>query len=140
MPETRTYGLPDIELAGAAGSTFNPSHFAGHDLVVLFCPADRQAASQEIADYNSLAEALAFNDAYMFAVCDREAGAPASRILETADVARARAAFSGCCSKRDRPEPDEGAVFLFGRGGCLRHIWHGTGHAKEVARALGERM
>lgn len=140
MPSARILGVPDIELAGAKGRTVNPSDFAGHDLVVLFCPADRQAAARELADYNALADALAYNDAYMVAVCEPEAGLPASRISVTTDAKRAWEAFSNCLSKRERPSHDEGAVFLFGRGGCLRQVRPGVGHAKEVARWLGERM
>lgn len=140
MPEKRTYGPPDIELAGNHGRTVNPANFAGHDLVVLFCPADPQAAAQELADYNALADALAYNDAYMVAICDREAGMPASRIALSADMDRAWDAFSECSGKHERPIPGEGGVFLFGRGGCLRQVWHGAGHADEVRRLLGERM
>jgi peroxiredoxin len=141
MPEHRTYGLPDIELPGAKGATVNPANFAGHDMVVLFCPAARQAAAGELAAYNSLAERLAFNEAYMIAVCDPEAGAPASRILLATDPEqRAWKAFGECVGKNERPSPGEGAVYLFGRGGCLRRIWQGTGHADEVMHWLGERM
>lgn len=140
MPNTRTLGLPDIELAGAKGRTVNPSYFAGHDLVVLFCPVDGAAAARELAEYNASADALAYNDAYMVAVCSSEVGSPASRTLVATDVERAWNAFSGCLGKSERPRRDEGAVFLFGRGGCLRHVWPGVGHAKEVVRWLGERM
>jgi len=141
MPKGRAYGIPDIELASGQGGTVNPSNFAGHDLVMLFCPTDRQAAERELADYNALADALAYNDAYMIAICDREAGMPASRISIAADPEqRAWGAFSGCVSRHERPRLGEGAVLLFGRGGCLRQIWEGVGHAKEVVQALGERM
>jgi hypothetical protein len=140
MPSARILGVPDIELAGAKGGTVNPSDFAGHDLVVLFCPADRQAAARELADYNALADALACNDAYMVAVCEPEAGLPASRISVAIDAERAWEAFSNCLSKRKPPNHDEGAVFLFGRGGCLRQARLGVGHAKEVVRWLDERM
>lgn len=140
MPEIGTYGPPDIELVGEQGRAVNPANFAGHDLVVLFCPSNPQAAAQELAAYNALADALAFNDAYMIAISERDAGLPASRIALSADFDRAWDVFSGCSSKRERPTPGEGAVYLFGRGGCLRKVWHGAGHAKEVAQALGERM
>jgi hypothetical protein len=140
MPSARTLGVPDIELAGAEGRTVNPSDFAGHDLVVLFCPADRQSAARELADYNALADALAYNDAYMIAVCGPEAGLPASRISVATDAERAWEAFSSCIGKRERPSQAEGAVFLFGRGGCLRQMRPGVGHAKEVGQWLGERM
>lgn len=140
MRDSRTLGLPDIELAGPQGSTVNPSNFAGHDLVVLFCPADRQEAARELAAYNGLADALAYNDAYMVAVCDREAGTAASRICIASDAEHAWDAFAKCLGNRERAPITEGATFLFGRGGCLRKVWPGVGHANEVMRALGERM
>lgn len=140
MPETKTLGLPDVELAGADGASLNPSYFAGHDLVVLFCPADRQAAAQELADYNALTDALAYNDAYMVAVCEPTTGRPASRICIASDTDHAWEAFSKCLGKHPRALVKDGAVFLFGRGGCLRQVWQGVGHAKEVAQALDERM
>jgi peroxiredoxin len=37
MSATRNYGIPDIELPLPKGGTVNPSDFAGHELVVLFC-------------------------------------------------------------------------------------------------------
>lgn len=140
MQDSRAYGIPDIELASQHGGTVNPSNFVGHDLIVLFCPAEPLAAASELASYNALAEALAYNDAYMVAVCCAEAGSPASRILISADSERARDAFGKCLDGTERLRADEGGVLLFGRGGCLRQTWHGTGHAREVIQALGERM
>lgn len=140
MPSARTLGVPDIELVGAKGRTVNPSDFAGHDLVVLFCPADRQAAARELAEYNRSAEVLAYNDAYMIAVCDSHAGAPASRISVATDAEHAWNVFGKCLSERERLTYEEGVVLLFGRGGCLRKVWQGVGHASDVAQALGERM
>lgn len=139
MPESLTYGVPDIQLPGPSGQV-NPSDFAGHDLIVLFCPADKDDAARELADYNGLTHQLAFNDAYMVAVCDKDAGSPASRISTANTASRAWAAFSRCLSPHERSAPEDGAVFLFGRGGCLRKAWRGSGHAKEVIRSLGERM
>lgn len=140
MPEMQTYGPPDVELTGRQGHMVNPANFAGHDLVVLFCPSDSNAAAQELAEYHALAEGLTYNDAYMIAICNREARPPASRIVLATDIDRAWDAFSQCSSKRRRPYPDDGAVFLFGRGGCLRKSWEGAGHAREVMRTLAERM
>ena len=140
MPETRTYGLPDIELTSREGHSVNPANFAGHDLVVLFCPSDSKSAAQELVEYNGLADGLAYNDAYMVAVCNREAGLPASRIALATETDQAWDAFNGSSGKLKRPYPRDGAVFLFGRGGCLRQAWEGSGHAREVMRALGERM
>lgn len=140
MPEQRAFGPPDVELPGLHGHMVNPANFAGHDLVVLFCPSDPEAAARELAEYNALSDGLAFNDAYMVAVCSPETGAPASRVALAVDSERAWAAFSSSCGKRNRLYPVDGMVFLFGRGGCLRKIWNGTGHASKVRQALGERM
>lgn len=140
MQDVRAYGIPDIELAGQDGGTVNPADFAGHDLIVLFCPAEPLAAASELASYNAQADALAYNDAFMVAVCCGEAGLPASRIVISTDAERAWEAFGKCLDEGVHPRADCGGVLLFGRGGCLRQTWHGTGHAKEVIRVLGERM
>lgn len=139
MPEFRAFGPPDVDLLGLHGGMVNAANFAGHDLVVLFCPSDPEAAARELADFNELSDDLAYNDAYMVAVCARGTGSPASRIAMTEDVERAWAAFSPCCGKHNPAYPAEGTVLLFGRGGCLRKVWKGTGHANEVSQALGER-
>lgn len=140
MQDAQAYGIPDIELAGQLGGTVNPSNFAGHDLIMLFCPPEPLAAASEFASYNALADALAYNDAFMIAVCGAEAGSPASRILISTDTERALDAFGKCLDGTERLRADQGGVLLFGRGGCLRQTWHGTGHAREVIQALGERM
>jgi hypothetical protein len=140
MPSTRRYAIPDVDLAGQHGGTVNPSHFAGHELVVLFCPADPIAAAKEMTSYNAVAEALAYNDAYMVAVCGADAGPPASRTLMTSDSERAWEAFGKCLDRSKRFNAEQGGVLLFSRGDCLQSVWHGTGHASEVIQALGERM
>lgn len=140
MPDAQSLGLPDVELAGAEGRSVNPSHFAGHDLVVLFCPADRDAAARELAAYNAITGDLAYNDAYMIAVCDAGAGEPASRICIASDTDHAWEAFRPCLDGHQQSSVTSGAAFLFGRGGCLRKVWRGCGYAAEVAEALGERM
>lgn len=140
MQEAHACGIPDIQLTGQDGRMVNPSDFAGHDLVMLLCPADEKAAEQELASYNGLADALAYNDAYMIAVCGAQAGPPASRITICADADRAWAAVEKCLDGKEQLSPDEGAVLLFGRGGCLRKAWRGAGHSREVADALGDRM
>jgi hypothetical protein len=140
VQEVQDFGIPHVELSSERGKTFNPTDFAGHPLVMLFCPTEQSAAERELAAYNGLAESLAYNDAYMVAICCTEAGQPASRILVSADAERAWNALSKCLDGAEKPDPDKGAVFLFGRGGCLTKVWRGLGHANEVAKALGERM
>lgn len=140
MQDSKAYGIPNIDLAGQQGGTVNPSDFAGHDLILLFCPAEPRAATVELASYNALAEALAYNDAYMVAICCAEAGEPASRTLISNDAERAWNAVRKCLDGTEKPDPNEGAVLLFGRGGCLTKVWRGVGHANDVVQALGERM
>ena len=85
MSAGRTYGIPDIELPLLAGGTINPGNFAGHELVVLFCPLDRAAAEQELADYNRHADQLSYNDAWMIAVGETGSVEPASRVTFAAE-------------------------------------------------------
>jgi hypothetical protein len=140
MQETQAFGVPHVDLTSQQGGTVNPADFAGHELVMLFCPAEKEAAVAELAAYNALSDALAYNDAYMVAICGAEAGPPASRIVVSADMGLAWHALAKCLDGTKKPDPDEGAVLLFGRGGCLTKVWRGVGHANEVAEALGERM
>lgn len=135
------YGIPDIELPLSEGGTVNPSDFAGHELVVLFCPLDRVAAGRELADYDRYADQLSYNDAWMIAVCGDTKTLPASRVTLAEDPDLE--AWRAFCESLDSPEQlprQEGAVFLFGRGGCLTRAWPGSGHANEVAGELGKRM
>lgn len=140
MQDAQAYGVPNIDLAGQHGRAVNPADFAGHELVMLFCPAEKKTGAAEMAAYNGLADALAYNDAYMVAICGSDGGAPASRILVSNDTERAWDAVVQCLDGTNKLDPDEGAVLLFGRGGCLTKVWRGAGHADEVAMALGERM
>lgn len=139
MQDAHAIGVPNIDLAGQHGGTVNPADFAGHELVMLFCPADRETAAAELAAYDGLADALSYNDAYLVAICGADAGASASRMLISNDTERAWDAVGECLDRMTNPAPDDGAVLLFGRGGCLTKVWRGIGHANEVAQALGER-
>jgi len=135
------YGIPDIELPLPKGGTVNPSDFAGHELVVLFCPLDRDAAARELADYNRSADQLSHNDAWMIAVFDDTKTLPASRMALAADpdLGAWRAFGESLAPPRQLPR-EEGAVYLFGRGGCLTRVWQGSGHATDVIGELGKRM
>jgi|SRR5690349_6835266 peroxiredoxin len=141
MEHCPVLGLPDIRLVGEKGQEVNPRDFAGHDLLVLFCPADLEVATRELAEYNSMADALAYNDAYMIAICDLKAGSPASRVIMVSDPDRvAWGAFNDSLPPAEQASSEAGAVFLIGRGGCLKQSWLGVGHAQRVREALGERM
>jgi hypothetical protein len=141
MTANRDFGIPDIELPCAKGGTVNPSFFVGHELVVLFCPSDRTAAAKELAQYNARADQLSYNDAWMVAVCDPVETLPGSRITLAGDEdLRGWRTFCGRLDPAVQLPRDEGAVFLFGRGGCLQRMWEGTGHAADVVEELGTRM
>ena len=141
MSTKTDYGIPDIVLPLANGGTINPRDFNGHELVVLFCPKDLAAAARELTDYNRHADRFAYNDAWIIAVCDDTEKMPASRISAAADPElRAWRAFNEGQDPRAFPPREDGAVFLFGRGGCITRIWRGTGHANEVVKELGMRM
>jgi peroxiredoxin len=135
------HGIPDIELPAPKGGTVNPSDFAGHELVVLFCPLDRIAAARELADYARQADQLSYNDAWMIAVSEDAKTLPASRMTLAADPdLGAWRAFGESLDPPHQLPREEGAVFLFGRGGCLTRAWQGPGHADDVVHELGERM
>jgi peroxiredoxin len=135
------YGIPDIELPLPTGGTVNPTDFIGHELVVLFCPLDRGAAARELADYNRIADQLSYNDVWMIVVCDDATTLPASRMTIAADPDLAAwRAFRECFDPPVQLPRLDGAVFLFGRGGCVTRAWPGSGHARDVVKELGERM
>ena len=141
MSTKPNYGIPDIEFPLSKGGTVNPTNFIGHELIVLFCPLDRGAAARELADYNRYVDQFSYNDAWMIAVSDDTAALPASRITIAADPdLEAWRAFNECLDPPERSSREEGAVFLFGRGGCLTRAWSGSGHANDVVGELGKRM
>lgn len=141
MTADRDFVIPDISLPSPKGSTVNPSFFAGHELVVLFCPSDSAGAEKELADYNRHTDQLAYNDAWMVAVCDAIQTPPGSRISLAGDTdSRGWQSFCERLDPPKRPPREAGAVFLFGRGGCLQRMWEGSGHAAEVVEELGKRM
>lgn len=123
MDTRRLYGIPDIDLPLPGGGTVNPSDFAGHELVVLFCPTDRGAAVRELTDYQRNADKFSYDDAWMIAVGGGINVLPASRMTLTGEPDRR--AWDAFCETMDPPRRlprEEGAVFLFGRGGCLTRL------------------
>ena len=129
--------VPDVELKCAAGASINPSHLAGHDLIILFAPGSKSRAADELEEYYALSDRLAYYDAYMIAVCHDADKAPLSRLAIATDPMLE--AWRELSRSERRFRHKDGAVFLFGRGGCLRQSWEGPGHAREVFAALEER-
>jgi peroxiredoxin len=139
------FGIPDIALPKAGGGFVNPSDFAGHQLIIVFCPTEPSAAARELSEYGAQASELCDNDAWIVGICDDEAessvAAKESCFSVAADQERAAwEAFRSLSGHRRELQRDKGAVFLFGRGGSLQRAWAGAGHASEVTRELKQRM
>ena len=140
-PAHNRYGIPDVELQKPGGGTVNPADFIGHEIVVLFCPADREEASRDVADYALHMRDLCDSDAWIIGICD-EAELPCEHASFTMARDRDRLAwdaFHALQNSRKGTPREAGAVFLFDRGGGLRRSWDGSGHASDVARAVRQR-
>lgn len=139
------FGIPDIKLAKVGGGVVNPSDFAGHQLIIVFCPTEPNAAARELSEYGSHASELCHNDAWIMGICDDEANSSIAAGEGCLSVAVDRdraawAAFQNLSRHRHEPQREEGGVFLFGRGGSLQRAWVGGAHASEVMRELKQRM
>ena len=139
------FGIPNVDLAKVGGGFVNPSDFAGHQLIVVFCPTDPSAAAQELSEYSACASELCANDAWIIGICDDEAASAIAARQSCFSVATdqqraAWSAFQKLSKHRTRQERDAGAAFLFSRGGSLQRAWAGGGHASEVMRELKQRV
>jgi len=134
------YGIPDIELGCEAGSKINPSCFAGHALIALFCPLDAGAAAQEIEAYRRHSADFVARDAWLLAFADQSSDASVdgpARVLTIPDRDRhAWVAFRDLTGHPEEFDRSSGATFLFTRGGGLHRYWHGAGHVDEVLEEL----
>jgi peroxiredoxin len=134
------FGIPDVELRCASGITVNPSSFAGHELIVLFCPADPAEAARELGSYRSRSADFVDEDAWVVAIseeCAQIAAKGPERILTVRDPERsAWDAFRSLTDSPDRFDRHSGATFVFTRGGNLHRFWLGTGHVGDVLAEL----
>jgi hypothetical protein len=134
------YGIPDIELGCAAGTKINPSCFAGHELIALFCPLDAGAAAQEIEAYRRHSASFVERDAWLLTFADQCSDASVdgpARVLTIPDRDRhAWVAFRDLTGHSEEFDRSSGATFLFTRGGGLHRYWHGPGHVDEVLKEL----
>lgn len=64
--------LPDLMLRCGQGRTVNPAAFAGHDLVVLFCPTGGDEAAREVTSYLKHAPDFSCRDAWLLIFADGE--------------------------------------------------------------------
>lgn len=133
------FGIPDIELACSEGRKINPSSFAGHSLVVVFCPLDPEQAASEAEAYRRLASKFVAHDAWILAIGE-DCGSPphgATQLLTISDADRhAWTAFRDLTDSAETLDRGDGAVFFFSRGGGLHRYWHGSGHAHDVLEEL----
>ena len=137
------YGIPDVELPRAGGGTVNPADFVGHEVIVLFCPIDPEAAERDVADYVLHSNDFCESDAWVIGICDEEQPScthpeePLTMALDEQGLAWR--AFQDLLEPRRQTPREKGGVFLFDRGGGFRRSWAGSGHAADVARAVRER-
>lgn len=130
------YGIPNIELSWSCGGTVNPSCFAGHQLVVLFLPHDREQQRVEFESYNRLAEELSATDAWFLVIGDETHIQSNGETPVALDPdGKAWLAFKGVAGD-GKLERSDGAVFFFTRGGAFHRLWPGRGHAREVIEEL----
>lgn len=137
------YGIPDIELDRVGGGTVNPSCFAGHELVVIFCPAGPAAAAAEITSYAERAKAFADCGAWLIAVrCDDfppDTSTHEQITIALDPMGAGWAAFENLLDSAARTAEAAGGTFLFHRGGRLGRACHGSGHAAQLLDALRAR-
>jgi peroxiredoxin len=146
MTGTRlNYGIPDIDLPRLGGGTVNPGDFAGHPLIVIFCPADPSAEARELRQCAERVDDYDGYEAWLITI-GREVGAstlesdhPIASAYDPGDMAWA--AFKDIAGREaDEYDRAEGATFLFGRGGSLQRAWPGCGHGAEVLAELEQRV
>ncbi|HEV2596457.1 MAG TPA: hypothetical protein VGU01_14795 [Sphingomicrobium sp.] len=135
------FGIPNIELGCASGEMVNPSSFAGHELVVLFCPLDPGAAFEEIAKFLAHSAEFVERDAWLLTIAERGGDLAvdgAGRALKTIpDPGRhAWVAFRELTPHDEVMDRESGATFLFTRGGNLHRYWQGSGHVDDVLAEL----
>lgn len=143
MSTTRLrFGIPDIELPRTEGGKVNPGWFAGHVLVVVFCPNAPDAEASELSDYIKRGCDLNEYGAWLLTVSgsatvpERQSQCPTATSYDPDGIAwRAFCDIAPPALKLDR---EKGATFLFGRGGSLQQVWVGPGHAADVINELAQ--
>lgn len=132
------FGIPDIDLTCSPELSVNPSTFAGHQLVALFCPTDAEGGAREIEAYAKHSCEFAAEDAWILAFADQCLATPqvGQPILIADKDRRAWVAFRDLTGSPESLDRGDGATFLFGRGGGLHRYWHGPGHALDVLEEL----
>lgn len=141
MDEVRLrFGIPDLELGCPDGRTVNPATFVGHQLIVLFLPLKEAAAIRELGEYGRHAQQFSDNDAWLLNIVNEAKPSLAVRggchALAIDPRNEAWRAFERLAEHRRVHPREDGAVYLFARGGGLQRAWPGPGHAQDVVREL----
>ena len=137
--------LPDVPIELIGGGAANLAHFCGQKLVVLFCPANREAAAREIAAYEALAPEFEGAGTWVVGLVAGRApglrGRPSSAHIHLGvDVGgRAFRELATHFPDAQAANPAAGAVSLVNRDSNVRHAWTGTGHAAETLDVARER-
>lgn len=135
-----SHPVPDVQLQRSGGGTVNPADFVGHELVVLFPPEEGRIAARELKDYGSRLAELDKIDAWLLAICDESELQPTNGLVIVHDVnGSAWQAMTECAGAQAILSRDQGAAFVFGRGGSLQKAFAGPGHAAEVLEELRKR-
>ena len=136
------FGIPSVELDRVGGGRINPADFAGHELVVFFCPADAESAAKEVEAYSQRAAAFVDGGAWLLGIIAKTPDSlsvkqSGSHIMLAWDPdGAAWTAFESLLDPADRGEQKDGGAFFFQRGGCLARAWAGAGHAADALKAL----
>jgi hypothetical protein len=137
------YGIPDIALPRSGGGTVNPATFVGHSLLVVFCPTDTAAEAAALNRYLGPECDLTGYDAWLIVVGEKSGKARTGKAHPLTARDPKNAAWNAFV-KLARPESalrrDEGASFLFARGGSLQRVWKGAAAAAEVMDELAQRI
>jgi peroxiredoxin len=135
------FGVPKASVVTVDGKVLDLSVFAGHPLILAFCPSGACGAAGLLYDFSNLADRIAANDAWAIGITDDPLppGADDLHLLLARDP-DARLYAMLCDHLREQgADLSQGAVFLFGRGGNLQRYWAGQPDAKEVVEQLAQR-
>jgi peroxiredoxin len=137
--------LPEVPIELIGGGSANLAHFCGQKLIVLFCPADRQAAEHEIAAYEALVPEFEHAGAWVVGLVAGRTPRLHQK-LKSGHIHLGVDAHGGAFRElathfpnADEATPTAGAVFLIDRDGNVRYAWLGAGHAGEALERARER-
>jgi peroxiredoxin len=134
----------DVPVGLIAGGATNLGDFYGQKLVVFFCPAEDEAAADEIRAYEELASEFEHTGAWVVGIldeprCDIHKRAKAHISLGVDPDGAAFRNLADMVPADARPARSRGATFIVGRDGGVDHVWPLRGHATKALEAVRER-